>query len=29
MVKHSIIITAGGIGKRMGSEIPKQFIERN
>lgn len=22
----SIIITAGGIGKRMGSEIPKQFI---
>ena len=27
MVTHSIIITAGGIGKRMGSEIPKQFIE--
>jgi 2-C-methyl-D-erythritol 4-phosphate cytidylyltransferase len=23
----SIIITAGGIGKRMGSNIPKQFIE--
>lgn len=23
---RSIIITAGGIGKRMGSEIPKQFI---
>jgi 2-C-methyl-D-erythritol 4-phosphate cytidylyltransferase len=27
MVTHSIIVTAGGIGKRMGSEIPKQFIE--
>lgn len=26
---ESIIITAGGIGKRMGSEIPKQFIEIN
>lgn len=25
----SIIITAGGIGKRMGSDIPKQFIELN
>jgi len=25
----SIIITAGGIGKRMGSDIPKQFIEIN
>jgi len=25
----SIIITAGGIGKRMGSDIPKQFIEVN
>ena len=25
----SIIITAGGIGKRMGSHIPKQFIEVN
>lgn len=27
MVTPSIIITAGGIGKRMGSETPKQFIE--
>jgi 2-C-methyl-D-erythritol 4-phosphate cytidylyltransferase len=27
MVTHSIIVTAGEIGKRMGSEIPKQFIE--
>ncbi len=27
MSKYSIIITAGGIGKRMGSDIPKQFIE--
>ena len=25
----SIIITAGGIGKRMGSDIPKQFIQLN
>jgi 2-C-methyl-D-erythritol 4-phosphate cytidylyltransferase len=25
----SVIITAGGIGKRMGSSIPKQFIEVN
>ena len=25
----SIIITAGGIGKRMGSDIPKQFIQVN
>ncbi len=25
----SVIITAGGIGKRMGSDIPKQFIEVN
>ena len=25
----SIIITAGGIGKRMGSSLPKQFIEVN
>jgi 2-C-methyl-D-erythritol 4-phosphate cytidylyltransferase len=25
----TIIITAGGIGKRMGSDIPKQFIELN
>ena len=23
----SVIITAGGLGKRMGSPIPKQFIE--
>ena len=27
MGKYSIIITAGGIGKRMGSDVPKQFIE--
>ena len=27
MIPFSIIITAGGIGKRMGSSIPKQFIE--
>ncbi len=27
MKKFSIIITAGGIGKRMGAELPKQFIE--
>lgn len=27
MSSFSIIITAGGIGKRMGSKIPKQFIE--
>lgn len=26
---ETIIITAGGIGKRMGSDIPKQFIELN
>ncbi|MEY5001637.1 MAG: hypothetical protein RLZZ211_1673 [Bacteroidota bacterium] len=25
-MKRSIIITAGGIGKRMGSELPKQFL---
>jgi 2-C-methyl-D-erythritol 4-phosphate cytidylyltransferase len=25
----SIIITAGGIGKRMGGDLPKQFIEIN
>lgn len=24
---NTVIITAGGIGKRMGSEIPKQFLE--
>jgi 2-C-methyl-D-erythritol 4-phosphate cytidylyltransferase len=28
-MKKSIIITAGGIGKRMKSDIPKQFIELN
>lgn len=26
MASKSVIITAGGIGKRMGSEIPKQFL---
>jgi len=26
-VSRSFIITAGGIGKRMGSHLPKQFIE--
>jgi len=26
---ETIIITAGGIGKRMGTDIPKQFIELN
>jgi 2-C-methyl-D-erythritol 4-phosphate cytidylyltransferase len=25
-MKRSIIITAGGLGKRMGSELPKQFL---
>lgn len=25
-MKGSVIITAGGIGKRMGSELPKQFL---
>jgi 2-C-methyl-D-erythritol 4-phosphate cytidylyltransferase len=25
-MKKSVIITAGGIGKRMGSELPKQFL---
>ncbi|MDB0011204.1 2-C-methyl-D-erythritol 4-phosphate cytidylyltransferase [Crocinitomicaceae bacterium] len=29
MANFSIIITAGGIGKRMQSDIPKQFIEVN
>lgn len=28
-MKNSVIITAGGIGKRMGAKIPKQFIEIN
>ncbi|MEY3236522.1 MAG: hypothetical protein RI883_623 [Bacteroidota bacterium] len=27
MSRYSIIITAGGIGKRMGADLPKQFIE--
>jgi 2-C-methyl-D-erythritol 4-phosphate cytidylyltransferase len=27
MSNFSIIITAGGIGKRMGGDLPKQFIE--
>ena len=27
MAKNSIIITAGGIGKRMQSSLPKQFIQ--
>lgn len=26
MVKYSVIITAGGIGKRMNSSLPKQFM---
>jgi len=26
-ISRSVIITAGGIGKRMGAEIPKQFLE--
>lgn len=25
-MKHSVIITAGGIGKRMGGPLPKQFL---
>ena len=29
MMKKSMIIVAGGAGTRMGSEIPKQFIELN
>lgn len=28
-MKQSVIITAGGIGKRMGSELPKQYISIN
>ena len=28
-MKHTVIITAGGTGKRMGSEIPKQFLYIN
>lgn len=27
MIAYSVIITAGGIGRRMGSDLPKQFIE--
>jgi 2-C-methyl-D-erythritol 4-phosphate cytidylyltransferase len=26
MIEKTVIITAGGIGKRMGSDLPKQFI---
>jgi len=26
-MKASVIITAGGIGKRMGADLPKQFLE--
>jgi len=26
MIEFSVIITAGGIGKRMGSDLPKQFL---
>lgn len=26
MVEKTVIITAGGLGKRMGSELPKQFL---
>jgi 2-C-methyl-D-erythritol 4-phosphate cytidylyltransferase len=29
MNKFSVIITAGGIGKRMGGDLPKQFLELN
>ena len=25
-MKHTVIITAGGIGRRMGEETPKQFL---
>lgn len=28
-MKQSVIITAGGIGKRMGGDLPKQFIAIN
>ena len=27
MDKIGIVVTAGGSGKRMGSQLPKQFIE--
>jgi 2-C-methyl-D-erythritol 4-phosphate cytidylyltransferase len=26
MSQKSVIITAGGLGKRMGSELPKQLL---
>jgi 2-C-methyl-D-erythritol 4-phosphate cytidylyltransferase len=29
MVEKSIIITGGGVGKRMGAEVPKQFLLLN
>lgn len=29
MNKYSVIITAGGIGKRMGGDLPKQFLLLN
>jgi 2-C-methyl-D-erythritol 4-phosphate cytidylyltransferase len=29
LMKRTIIITAGGIGKRMGAEVPKQFLALN
>ena len=28
-MKHTIILTAGGTGKRMGGKIPKQFLKIN
>jgi 2-C-methyl-D-erythritol 4-phosphate cytidylyltransferase len=28
-MKQSVIITAGGVGKRMGSDLPKQYIPIN
>ena len=27
MIEKSVIITAGGFGKRMNSDLPKQFLE--
>jgi 2-C-methyl-D-erythritol 4-phosphate cytidylyltransferase len=29
MSEFSVVITAGGIGKRMGTAVPKQFLELN
>ena len=29
MIEKTVIITAGGIGKRMNADLPKQFIEIN